>query len=449
VNRRVLIVGVLVLLLCAIVAGAVGAFLLLRSPEVAEVVEEVTSLTEGEEPETGVPLPEGDLGTQMAAIEDQVSEARELEPLDEVSKDFMSEAELREVVEQDFLEEYSPEEARDDALVLSTFDFLSPDLDLYTLYIDLFTEQIAGYYDSEEDQFFLISADAELGSFERLTFAHEYTHALQDQHFDLESFDRETLYEENPDAAMALDALIEGDAQLLTFRYLEDYLTGDDRQALFVELDAFQSPVYDVTPPVIQRDLNFPYVEGSRFAQALYEEGGWRLIDEAYADPPASTEQILHPERYFNRDEPQLVALQPTLDVLGNGWRLVYEGIFGEFYLLAYLEQQVDPNVAATAGEGWGGDRYAVYEHEDSGQVVMELRLAWDSPLEAEEFAAAYREYGAGRAGREPTTSREDLTCWTAQDYLCVALSGAETWVVLGPNRPTVIDVLAQYGVAG
>jgi hypothetical protein len=448
VNRRIIIVGVLVLLLCAIVAGAAGAVLLLRSPEVAGVVEEVASLA-SQEPPTGVPLPEGDLGTQMAAVEAQVSEARDLEPLTEVSKDFMSEAELREVVEQDFLEEYSPEEARDDALVLSAFDFLSPDLDLYTLYVDLYTEQIAGYYDSEEDRFFLISAEAELDSYQRLIFAHEYTHALQDQHFDLESFDRETLYEENPDAAIALDALIEGDAQLLTESYLRDYFSGDDLQSLFTELDAFQSPVYDGAPPLVQRDLNFPYVEGSRFVQALYEEGGWRLVDEAYADPPTSTEQILHPERYLNRDEPQPVALQPTLNVLGVGWRLVYEGTFGEFYVLAYLEQQVDPTVAATAGEGWGGDRYAVYQHEGSGQVVMELRLAWDSPLEAGEFAAAYREYGAGRAGRDPTTSREDLTCWTAQDYLCVVLSGAETWVVLGPNRPTVIGVLAQYGIAG
>jgi hypothetical protein len=232
---------------------------------------------------------------------------------------------------------------------------------------------------------------------------------------------------------------------LLTELYFVGYFTSEDRQSLFTQLDAFEFPVLDSVPPIIERDLNFPYVEGSRFVAALYEEGGWRLVDAAYADPPASTEQVLHPERYFDGDEPQPVALEPALDSLGGGWELVEESILGEFYLLAYLEQQLTPGLAATAAEGWGGDRYAVYYHERSGQLVMVLRVAWDGLADADEFVEAYREYGTGRAGREPTTSRDDLTCWTAQDYLCVARRGAETWVVLGPNRPTVVDILALY----
>lgn len=384
----------------------------------------------------------------MAFVEQQVSDLRELEPTTEVPKAFMNNDELRQEIETNWFEDYTPEDARDDALVLSTFDFLSPDLDLYSLYLDLLTEQVAGFYDSEEDEFFLIGDEENLEGFQRLTFAHEYVHALQDQHYDLESYDRDALADENPDAERALTALIEGDAELITEQYLVEHFSPDDMQVLFDQVDQFDSTVLDGSPEILQRDLTFPYAEGTAFVRALYAEGGWRLVDDAYTNPPASTEQILHPERYLKEEEPQPVTLEPTLDVLGAGWRLVDEGTLGEFYLLAYLEQQVDPTVAAEAADGWGGDRYAVFQHEDSGQLVMVLRMAWDAPGDAAEFAEAYRTYGAGRAGRDPTTAREDLTCWTAQDYLCMALNGSEAWVVLGPNRPTVRPVLAQYAIS-
>jgi hypothetical protein len=448
VDRRAIVIGIVVVLLCIIVVGVAVVIMLLNNPSFLGTGEEVTTPPDEEVVlPTPVPLSPEEVAAQMALVEQQVSGLRGLEATGEVAKDFMSESELREEIEVDFEEEYSPEEARDDALVYAAFDFFSPDLDLYALYVDLYSEQIAGFYDPEEKEFFLISTQGRFGSFERLTFAHEYTHALQDQQFDLESYDLEGLSEENPDAALALTALIEGDAQLLTEKYLIDYFASEDRLALFAELDNFDTIVFDSAPAVIQRDLAFPYLEGSRFARALYEQGGWRFVDLAYSDPPTSTEQILHPERYLDGDQPETVTLEPALDALGAGWRLVEESTLGEFHLLLHLEQQIAASDAVPAVEGWGGDRYAVYHHEGSDQIVMVLSVVWDSPGEVDEFMEAYRLFGTARAGRDPTTDRDAVTCWTAQDYLCVAGSGSQTWVASGPNRATLRDVLAVYGI--
>ena len=142
------------------------------------------------------------------------------------------------------------------------FDFLEPDFDLYAFFIDLYTEQIAGYYDTETKEFFVISSNAELSEMDRLTFAHEYNHALQDQHYDLEGFNDNPLYEENYDADLALTALIEGDAQLLTIFYFSNHFTDDDMTALFAEFDTLDFPLLDSAPQIIQNDLSFPYTSG-------------------------------------------------------------------------------------------------------------------------------------------------------------------------------------------
>jgi hypothetical protein len=130
----------------------------------------------------------------------------------------------------------------------------------------------------------------------------------------------------------------------------------------------------DDYPPVLINNLAFPYVSGSRFVGELYRAGGFAAIDAAWANPPQSTEQILHPERYRAGDAPQLVALAPLTDTLGVGWQQIEDNIMGEFILREYLDQQLPATTAARAALGWGGDRSAVYWNEATG-VVLALRL--------------------------------------------------------------------------
>jgi hypothetical protein len=175
---------------------------------------------------------------------------------------------------------------------------------------------------------------------------------------------------------------------------------------------------------------------------ALQEEG-WDAVDAAFGAPPSSTEQILHPEKYLEGDEPQLVSLPPLTDTLGAGWSLVDAETLGEFQTTLYLAQQMDRGAAEAASAGWDGDAYAVYGWGEDDVLV--LASVWDSPAEAEEFVAAYRRYVTGTYGQEPNRAGLDEVWWQTTDEATVLSWQADrTFIVVGPDADTVERVLAD-----
>lgn len=155
----------------------------------------------------------------------------------------------------------------------------------------------------------------------------------------------------------------------------------------------------------------FTYGQGEAFVAALRDEGGWDAVDAAYADPPVSTEQILHPEKYFGaRDDPTPVALPDPAAALGDGWTLVHENALGELQTAVLLANQEAsgfgplPEAAAAAAAGWDGDRYALWT--DGQAEVLVWRSVWDGDAEAAEFVAALRDREEARTGQ----------AWTAAD---------------------------------
>ena len=172
------------------------------------------------------------------------------------------------------------------------------------------------------------------------------------------------------------------------------------------------------------------------------QEQGWRAIDAAYADPPQSTEQILHPEKYLERDEPVLVSLPPLTDTLGIGWERIDSETLGEFQTTLYLAQQVDQATAEQASAGWDGDEYAVYGRDEDDVLV--LATVWDSAADREEFVSAYRQYATARYGQDPSQTERDAIWWQTPDE-AAALSwlAEQTFVVVGPDVATVERVLA------
>jgi hypothetical protein len=193
-------------------------------------------------------------------------------------------------------------------------------------------------------------------------------------------------------------------------------------------------------PPIIRETLEFPYVRGIDFAMVLQSEG-WEAVNAAFADPPQSTEQILHPEKYLSRDEPTLVALPPLTDTLGSGWHLVEAETLGEFQTSLYLAQQVDRTTADQASEGWDGDQYAVYVRDDDDVLVFVT--VWDSPTDREEFVAAYGAYADSKYGQAADRGSSDNACWeTASQTTCLAWGESKVTVVLGPDPETVANVL-------
>lgn len=377
----------------------------------------------------------------LATVEQNVVIIRDLQPLAEIQLTLLTREQLRQRVEEDLLADFSEADARDFTLVLNAFDFVGRDFDYYNFSLDLYTEQIAGYYDSETDEFVVISDDQELDTLELWTHAHEYTHALQDQHYDLDILDSEEL---DSEASTALRALAEGDATLVQTLYLlNGYFTFEQMSEIFAGVETTESPVFDNAPPVLRNNLLFPYNEGVLFVQALYDSGGFQAVDEAWANPPQSTEQIIHPDRYLSDDLPQIVALAPLTNTLGVGWQQLDQDIFGEFFLRQYLLQQLADAEVETAATGWGGDQYAVYWNESQQEMVMTLRLAWDSPQDGDEFAAAYTNYATALYGSAGQSQADGPFCWQGSDVLCLYRLGDNSFIVRAPTLALAALIVA------
>jgi hypothetical protein len=398
-------------------------------------------------PETIVSLPP-EIEEQMADIRQQVSDVRGLSPDRQVEHTLLTPAQLRDHVVQDFEEDYSPEEARQDALVLAAFGLLNPEFDLYDFSIDLFSEQIAGFYDHDIQQMYVVQGEDFSGS-ERWTYAHEFVHALQDQSFDIKDglkYDDE-LCEHESERCAAVRALLEGDASLTSLEWLITKADPEDIQQILAAGEGQESPVLETAPPYVQEDFLFPYLQGQAFVQELYDQGGWEAVDQAYRNPPFTTEQIIHPESY-PQDIPQEVEIPDLLPVLGTGWSELDRGVMGEWSLYLILARGIDQQAqlpadqAQAAAAGWGGDAYAVYSHDPSGAVAMVMTLAWDSPAEADEFAEAFRDYASARFGDLQSDQAGELG-WTGdQGYHLFSHAGERTTWILAPDAATAQAIL-------
>jgi hypothetical protein len=286
--------------------------------------------------------------------------------------------------------EMSPEEWQSYQALLAHLGLIPRGLDLQDLVVRLYAEQIAGYYDPHVQTFYL--ADWLPPLLQQAVVAHEATHALQDQHFDLDRWLTEIPPTE--DGALARGAVVEGDAMAVMIAYLLAP-TGQSIERLpdIARLLEGQStaigaayPTFDRAPEALQRLLLFPYVEGSRFVIEALRAGGWRAVDQLYRDPPASTEQVLHPERYWEtRDAPRPLRVPDG----GAGAQLLTSGSWGEFGARLVLAAALGDSSAAEPARGWDGDRYALYRLPDGGRRFA-WSLAWDTPRDAEEFTRAY-----------------------------------------------------------
>ncbi len=424
------VVILIVICLClSMVAVVVAGYLALQAqPESSAVTP------------TALPDQSGDeIGRQMDEIQQQVIAIRGLQPTGPVERSLLTPEELRQHVQDDFLADYSAEEAADDALILNALGLLEADFDLYAFYEELYTEQVAGYYDNEAKAMYVIRGSGFWGP-ERLTYAHEYEHVLQDQIYDIEDGlgYNEDACEADSERCAAISSLLEGDASLVEYSWFAQYATETDAQQIRDFYSTYESPIYDSAPEFMREDFIFPYTYGQTFVESLYNDGGWEAVDRAFRNVPVSTEQILHPERY-PADVPLVVSLPDLLPVLGEGWRELDRNVTGEWYtylILAYgIEDaaRVGRSQAEQAAEGWGGDAYLVCYNDEQDALALVIDWVWDTPVDAQEFAEAFRAYGDGRFGAA-TASANGVTTWSGADFAAFYVNGARTTWILAPD---------------
>lgn len=391
---------------------------------------------------------------KMLAIEFDISELRQLQGNNEnFTRVLLTPEELEERVKSDFLKDYTDEDVRKDLVVLSSFGLLEPDFDIISLYEQLFSEQIAGYYDDETKEMVVVQGQ-EFGGSEKATYAHEYTHALQDQNYDFENglnFNDELL-ETDSEQYAAIQALLEGDATLAEEIWLIQYSTNQDKLDILEFYDGYTSPVYDSAPDFLQEDLLFPYLQGRGFVQYFFDQLGWDGVKNLYQNPPVSTEQILHPEKYPD-DKPMPVELPDLANYLGGEWTEIDRNVLGEWYTYLMLSHGLSPNsqlnaqTGASAAEGWGGDTYLVLHNEDTNEVILVHSAVWDTAEDGLEYADAFIDYADLRYLTSHEKVGDNRWDWDTEGghvaFQVDLMDGSTLWTVT-PNAQITNQVLAS-----
>ena len=233
--------------------------------------------------------------------------------------------------------------------------------------------------------------------------AHELTHVLQGEYFEIPQ-------PETSDEKNAILALVEGDANLVAHQYVLE------------RSGSSGSAVWERSIRPIDALWYFPYLYGEQFVEYVYRRKGWSGVNAVYEDPPRSTAEILHPEKYLSGWRPVRVS---TSSVNGS-WKLLMKDTLGEFFIREMLRSHLDFGEANRSAEGWLGDSIYLYKGGNESYLIK-WRIAWETPEDAEEFYHSFTSLlssvGAAEAGPE--------TWITPYERVVLKLSGNETLITI------------------
>ena len=342
-------------------------------------------------PSSGAATPAAsvDAAAVYAAIAAQVEAIRGLRPKGDVAPVLLDEAQLRANLTADFDKDNPAAQISASERVLTTLGLLPVGTSLRQAYLDLQAGQVAGYYSPDRDQLFVVSRSGGIGATQRVTYAHEFTHQLQDQNFDLSKLGLGAT--DQGDRSQARLSLVEGDAVATQTAWMTTNLSAQDIATILADAaDPAAVAALEHAPAVLRATSLSPYTDGFAFVGTLKGSGGEAAVNAAFADPPDSMEQILHPDKYLARERPVAVTLPAHLETgLGAGWSVTAQDTLGELLLREWLvEGGVPAATAATAAAGWGGDRLELLTGP-AGDVALALVIAWDTPADAAEFSWA------------------------------------------------------------
>ncbi len=289
---------------------------------------------------------------------------------------------LRAYVNRLLDEELPPEYLPNFEFVLKLMGAIPQRTDLRKTIVGLLGEQVAGLYDRKTRTLFILKTFDLNRALGKIILAHEICHALQDQNYNLSAMPLNA--PGNDDVSLAVSSVLEGDATLLMSDFARDSLTGRDLLTL-VDVFSVDQAALNRAPEFLRQQLMFPYLSGANFMQMVgFADPGNR--DRAFRELPRSTEQIIHPEKFYtgDRDEPTSFSLPDLAPILGSGWKRAMTNVMGEFQIRTLFEAWRQWDEGTRVSEGWGGDRYALYRRGDS--YLFAWASAWDTEDDAQEF---------------------------------------------------------------
>jgi hypothetical protein len=355
---------------------------------------------------------------------------------------FLSQDAIADRIEE-MLEDYTEEEADADRRILALLGAVPADADLRALLRTALGEQVAGFYDKETGELVVASDDEELGAFAEVALAHELAHALVDQVIGLPRLDDVEAGAE--DAALAAQALVEGDATLVMLRYVQGVMSREAQAELLREqMEAGLDPgALDALPHYLRASLIFPYEEGLAFVARLHGAGGWSRVDEALRKLPRTTLEIMRPELYLDGAAP-LREVEVT-ESLPEPWTQESRRSFGAADLF-FLFQAPGDDAARALGDArqramlWRGGTLMHWTDGPSSAIVVAL-VGEDGLCTAVAgwYRRAFPDARETRNGAHTFFSRSDqearLEC-----------SGDDVRLAIAPDRETIRHLSADAG---
>jgi hypothetical protein len=402
-------------------------------------------------------LQDKDLKAQAKAMSTEVTRIRGLKFKKEVKVGLYNRDQLKKFLLGELDKEFPKERAKAVERVAKKFGVIPESLDLRQAVVDLLTSSIGGFYHLKTKELRMIGGEeaspalramnqqlkAAFGvTMDDITLAHELCHAAQDQTFELIStWPLEEKHED--DLVSALKAVIEGDATLLGWSF---GVKGAIHTLMPNVIGGYKSGKTgtdaDKLPAYLRKGLLFPYAHGTDFVYSTWKAKGddWKAITDLLRDPPLSTEQVLHRDKYETRDHPQRIA-HPELEKGFEGGKLLDQNVMGEYGVLLTLEE-LGAADSAGAAAGWDGDRYWAFDL--GGKVAILWFSTWDSEEDAREFAEAYawaveKKYaGSKREG--------DSILLSNGERATVVRRGADVFVVDSAASAVVDKALGLWG---
>jgi hypothetical protein len=383
--------------------------------------------------------------TSYEAIERRTAELRGLTPRADVERHFLTADELRAQVLADLNDPDGLESLENGRRLMVALGLLGPDVDLYNLELQFRSSVVLGQYDPDTKQLDVVAGADPTSPLARTTLAHEFTHALQDQYYDIRALTPK--HSDNSDRDLAISALLEGDAVIMQELYALHAMSRAEREQARREESA-QGGNFDLDslPLVMVEETYFPYTEGPRFIAEVIGPAALRQVvqtgtgygpqvNRLFENPPQSTAQILHPDKYQAGIAPVVVALPDLAAALGAGWQQLELDVLGEIDHRILLQQYHSRARGEDAAAGWAGDRYALLGNGDQSAVVVSSR--WETAAAAQEWAAAYGDAVKARygTGLRVVDQRADGTTWQTPDGAqAIDVAGTSTAITIAPT---------------
>ena len=366
---------------------------------------------------------------------------------DDVQPDYRSLASLAEITQGFFRRDYLRQQVFEAEELYKALGLMEEGQDLEDVLYEIQLQTVRALFDEDTEKVYVLSDISDVGPLEELSIANAYMGAIQGQLFDTGEL-RRRARQAGSDQFRALNALIQGDVSQVS----QGFITRQFSQA---DLEVLRAPLPDSkllqAPDIVRKAALFPQREGANFVAEVYgSQDSWAGVDAAYADPPVSTEQILHPEKYIAGEKPRNSPAPDVSSKMGKGWTQASNDTMGEFILKTYLEQHLTEAEAATAAAGWGGDGYSLLNGPEGQRILLSV-IRWDTTEDSKEFFDAYQVFaGVKMQGENVVSSRlgDNGRKWvTDEETIFVGQTGPGIVLIIGDEETAVgraLDLLFE-----